>query len=118
MMQSNAMVIGWDRAMVGREGMAGELFAQATRYLDKQKAMGHIESCQPVFLALHGGDLNGFFLVSGSHAQLDVLKSNDEFVEIMMRASLCLEGVGVSDGYCGAAIPEYMNRWLKAIPSR
>ena len=118
MVQTNVVVIGWNRAVAGREGLAGELFAHTTMYFDKQKSMGNIESWQPVFLQRHGGDLNGFFLVTGTHAQLDSFKSNEEFLEIQMRADHCLQGFGVIDGYTGKIIPEMMNRWIKTIPSR
>jgi hypothetical protein len=118
MVQSNVIMFGWNRAVPGREGMASELFAHTVNCFDKWKASGMIESCEPMFLANHGGDLNGFFLIKGNHTQLMSLKCTDEWVDIQLRASQCLTGVGAIEGYCGAQVPEVMTRWTKVIPPR
>ncbi len=118
MVQTNTVLFGWNRAIAGREGMAGELFAHSIGYFEKLKATSQLESCEPVFLNRHGGDLNGFFLLKGTHAQLDTMMSSDEFVDITMRAEQYLEGVGVITGYTGSIIPDLMQRWMKTIPSR
>jgi hypothetical protein len=118
MIQSNVILFGWNRPIVGREGMAAELFAHTVNFYEKLKSSNNIENYQPVFLASHGGDLNGFFLVTGTHAQLDTLQSSDEFVDIVTRAGLYLEGVGVIEGYVGNTVQDLMTRWTKAIPPR
>ena len=117
-MQTNTVLFGWNRALAGREGMAGELFAHAVNYFEKLKSGSSIESCEAVFLNRHGGDLNGFFLIKGSHAQLDTMMSSDEFVDITMRADQYLLGVGVITGYTGNTVPDLMNRWTKTIPQQ
>lgn len=117
MLQSNAIMFGWNRPVAGREVMAGELFAHTVNWFDKQKTMGTIESWEPVFLANHGGDLNGYFLVKGTHAQLDTLKCSDEWVDIVMRAGQYLSNVGVIECYTGNTVLDLMNRWTKTIPS-
>jgi hypothetical protein len=118
MVQSNAIVFGWNRPHVGRETMAGELFAHVVNHLDKLKTSAKIDGYEPVFLASHGGDLNGFFLIRGSHAQLDTLVASDEFVDMTLRASQLLSDVGVVQAYIGAEVPNLMSRWTKSIPQR
>ena len=118
MVQSNVIVFGWNRAVPGREGMAAELFAHTVSYFEKQKASGKLESWTPVFLARHGGDLNGFFLLQGTHANLDAMVSSDEFLDINMRADQYLTGVGIIPGYTGATVQELMTRWTKTIPTK
>jgi len=118
MIQSNAIMFGWNRAVAGREGMASELFAHAVGYFEKLKASGSLDSYEPVFLTNHGGDLNGYFMLKGSHTQLDTMKSSDEWIDIVMRAGQYLSNVGVIECYTGAAVPELMSRWTKTIPSR
>ncbi len=108
----------WIASIAGREGMAAELFAHTIGYFEKLKAGSQLESCEPVFLNRHGGDLNGFFLLKGTHAQLDTMMSSDEFVDITMRAEQYLQGVGVITGYTGSMIPDLMQRWMKTIPAR
>lgn len=118
MIQSNAIMFGWNRAVAGREGMAAELFAHSMNYFEKLKTSSGLESYEPVFLANHGGDLNGYFMLKGTHAQLETLKSSDEWIDIVMRAGQYLTNVGVIECYTGAIVPELMMRWTKAIPSR
>ena len=118
MVQSNAVVIGWNRPVTGRETMAAELFGTSMAYYEKLKSTGKIESYEPILLEVHGGDLNGFVLLRGTHAQLDAVKSSDEFREIVARAEHCIEGIGVIDGYTAAVIPQVMQVWTKAIPPR
>ena len=118
MVQSNAILFGWNRPVVGRESIAGELFAHTVNFFEKLKASSQLESYEPVFLSVHGGDLNGFFLIKGTHVQLDTLKSSDEFLDITMRAGMCLSNVGAIDTYVGNTVTELMGRWIKSIPSR
>jgi hypothetical protein len=118
MVQSNVILFGWNHAIPGREPMAAELFAHTVSFFDKQKSAGKLESWQPVFLTRHGGDLNGFFLLQGTHANLDALISSDEFIDITMRADQYLTGVGVIQGYTGNVVQDLMGRWTKTIPSR
>lgn len=117
MLQSNGIMFGWNRPVVGREGMAAELFTRTVSYFEKQKSMGTIESWEPVFLANHGGDLNGYFLIRGTHAQLATMKSSDEWLELVMRASQCLTNVGTIEAYTGNTVQDLMTRWTKTIPS-
>jgi hypothetical protein len=116
MVTSNTILFGWNAPVVGRESIAGELFVHTVNYFEKAKTSNHLESYETVFLGSHGGDLNGFFLLKGTHAQLDSMKSSDEFVEIVMRAGMCLTNVGVVDAYMGTQVHEMMARWTKAIP--
>jgi hypothetical protein len=118
MVQTNTVLFGWNRAIAGREGMAAELFTHVVSFYEKLKSTNQLESYEAVFLNRHGGDLNGFFLLKGTHAQLDSMLSSDEFVTITMRAEQYLDGVGVITGYTGALIPDLMQRWMKTIPSR
>ena len=118
MVQTNTVFFGWNRAIPGREGMAAELFAHSMNYYSQLKASGQIESFEPVFLQRHGGDLNGFFLIKGEHAKLDVVTNSDEWLDLTMRAEQYLTGVGILQGYTGAVIGEAMQRWVKTIPTK
>lgn len=118
MVQSNTIVFGWNRAVVGREGMAGELFAHTVSWLDRAKTMGTIESWEPCLLTSHGGDLNGFFMIKGTGQQLTSLKCNDEWTDIVLRAGQYLTNVGVIEAFTGPQVQDVMSRWTKSIPTR
>lgn len=118
MTQTNTVVLGWNRVVTGREGHAAELFTTTTAWLDKQRATSRIESWEPVFLDRHGGDLNGFFLIKGTHAQIDAMLGSDDWQDLVMRGDHCLLGLGVITGHTGMpAITDLMQRWTKHIPT-
>ncbi len=116
-MDTNTLVIGWNRAVVGREAVAGELFGNMVAFLDKQQKAGKIQSWEPCFLEVHGGDFNGFWYVKGTHANLTALRTSDEFTDLMMRAIHCIENIGAISGWSGMqAGQELMGRWAKQAP--
>jgi hypothetical protein len=119
MVQNNAVMFGWNRPVVGREGMAGELFAHTMGYLEKLRTSSLIESYEPVVLDMHGGDLNGFIMIKGSHAQLDAMLTSDEFVDITLRAGQYLTNVGVITAHSGLPVVQnLMGLWMKTIPAQ
>ncbi len=114
--ETGALVVGWNRAIVGRESAAAEAFATAVSYYEKQVKAGKLTSFEPYFLTAHGGDLNGFWILKGSHQNLEWIRSDEEFTDNLLRATHCLEGVGVIPAYTGAVIGDMMQRWMKTLP--
>lgn len=114
--ETNTLLIGWNRPIVGREGVAAECFAATNAYFEKQQKSGKITSFEPVFLQLHGGDFNGFWLVKGTNQNLNTMQTDEEFVELLLRVNHCVTGVGVTQGYAGQQVQEVMGRWLKTLP--
>jgi hypothetical protein len=115
-MSSNVIFFGWNRSIPGREGLSAAHFGEFMQYLDKQQQAGVIQSFEAVLLALHGGDLNGFFLIRGENAQLDALIASPEWVAHTLRAGMHLEGAGVVRAATGSLVLERMNLWAKIIP--
>ena len=74
---------------------------------------GRIESFEPVILAAHGGDLNGFFLLRGEAEKLDEVRRDDTFLNIAIEANYCLESFGIVPGYIGEGITDAFSRWSK-----
>jgi hypothetical protein len=114
--EMNTLILGWNRACIGREAAAAELFGQTMAYWEKCQKAGKITSCEPCLIAPHGGDLNGFFFVKGTHQNLMAIQADGEFQDIMIRAGLCLEGFGMNLAWSGVSVGELMTRWAKAIP--
>ena len=103
-------------SIAGRERLSAEHFQQFLQYLAGLQQNGTIKSFDTVFLDAHGGDLNGFFLIRGEPAKLDVLVSSTDWVTHMTRASLHLEGSGAVRGVTGDSIKDRMDLWTKTIP--
>lgn len=115
-MAESALFIGWNRAIPGREIQAIEFFQQSMPYWQRQVDAKVIESYEPVTLAPHGGDLNGFVLVRGDAAKLAAMRQTDEYKDMMARGLALIQGIGVIEGNLGNALRDGMARTAKAIP--
>jgi hypothetical protein len=116
-MTSNALLFGWNRSIPGREKVSAQHFNEFVQYLGSLQQNGEIQSFDIVFLDVHGGDLNGFFLIKGDSAKLDALAATTEWITHITRAALHLDGSGVVRGVTGAAVEGRMALWTSVIPS-
>jgi hypothetical protein len=117
-MSSNAVFVGWNRPIPGRERMSAEHFAAFADYLTGLQQKGLIKSFEPVFLTPHGGDLNAFFLIRGDSGQLDSLMATAEWTAHMTRAPIHLDRCGVIRALTGELVPERMKLWAGMLPSQ
>ena len=114
-MADRALFLGWNRPLPGREQQANELFQKSMQFYAKVLSEGRIESFEPVLLAAHGGDLNGFVLLRGEAGKLDALREDEEFGGFVIEAGHCLDGFGVVHAYIGEGLMKLMGRWAKVI---
>ena len=112
-MPSSALFIGWNRSVTGREQQAMNLFMKVIEYYGQLQNDGKIESFEPVVLANHGGDLNGFVLIRGDATKLDEVRREETFINFTIEANFCLENFGVINGYIGDGITEVFSQWSK-----
>jgi hypothetical protein len=111
----HVLFIGWNRSVAGRERAALELFQHALGYFGEMKAAGQISSVEPVLLGAHGGDLNGFILVKGDEAKLDVLQHSEKFMDLITRCAVNVEGVGAIRGWSGESLMSQVQRYSRVI---
>ena len=116
-MGSSVILFGWNRSIPGREKVSGPHFDEFVKYLGGLQQKSAIQAFDVVFLDVHGGDLNGFFLIKGESAKLDALVSTTEWITHITRASLHTEGSGVIRGVTGDEVMKRMAIWTSAIPS-
>ena len=114
-MADRVLFIGWNRAVVGREQQAMQLFQKTAEFYGKLQAEGRIESFEPVLLSAHGGDLNGFWLLKGEAEKLGEVRRDETFRDITIEAGYCLEGVGVIPGFIGEGLTDAFSRWSKLL---
>ncbi len=110
-MADAVLFFGWNRSVSGREAEAGALFQDALAMYTTFQKEGKIESFEPVILAAHGGDLNGFVLIRGDAKKLNDLRLDDRFLDLQIRSNLLLNGSGVLSGYIGPGLQKIMTRW-------
>lgn len=115
-MATAGVLFGWKEPRSGREGLAGELFTTSMGFYQSKVDDGTLESFEPVILRRHGGDLNGFFLLRGEADKLDAFTRSDEFLDLILKATHCLDGLGIVDAYVGDGVASLITKWAQAIP--
>ena len=114
-MADRVLFIGWNRAVVGRELQAMQLFQKTMEFYGKLQADGRIESFEPVLLSAHGGDLNGFFLLRGEAEKIGEVRRDETFLDLTIEAGYCLEGFGTVYGFIGEGLTDVFSRWSKLL---
>jgi len=114
-MADAALLIRWSRPVPGREQQALSLFGTSLEYYGTLQSTGAIESFEPVLLNPGSTDLNGFILIRGSAEQIDALKREDQFVELMIRGEHLIDGLGVVDGYLAGDLQTRMAKYGQVI---
>ena len=107
-MADAGLFIGFGNPVRGREPQALELFNETIGWYAHLQEEGDIESFEPVFLEPHGGDLGGFILIRGDAAKLAELRVSEEFTQLIIRAGLSVENIGV----VGADMAERLQRQM------
>jgi len=115
MVVGNAIILGWNAAIPGREKRALEQFMEIHAWFEELKSQKTITGYQDVILNPHGGDMNGFTLLTGDPAKLSELTRTDKWNEHVIRAALNLSGFGVQLATTGDAVPGLMQTWAKFI---
>ena len=64
-MSSHLILFGWNRSIPGREKVSAAHFDDFVKYLGGLQQAATIQAFEVVFLDVHGGDLNGLFLIKG-----------------------------------------------------
>jgi len=115
--ETNVVFVGWNRVVPGHEQKALEIFMTFQNLYAAKQAAGVLESFETVLLSRHGGDLNGYTILRGSHDKLHAFTHSDEFEDNLLRAEMHVTGIGVIEGWTGAAVGDLMGRWSKIIAS-
>jgi hypothetical protein len=107
----NALFIGWGTPVRGREAQGAKVFGEWVELLGTQQSKGTVKSFTPVFLQTRGGDLQGFFLVTGDPNKLNEFVQTEEVRRATTRASLIVDNFGVVHALTGDEIGKQMQIW-------
>jgi hypothetical protein len=108
----NALMIGWGAPVRGREQQASRVFGEWVEMLGALQSKGTIKSMTPVFLQPRGGDLRGFFLITGERDKLAQLTGTDEMRKAVARAELIVDNFGVINAITGDEIGKQMQLFV------
>jgi hypothetical protein len=114
-MAEAGLFIGWGEPITGREAKGLEVFAEALAYWAKAEQEGRIESSETVLVGPHGGELSGFTLARGSEAQMAAVRAEDAFEQLMTRAALIVQNVGVIDAALGDGLQAAIGVYQEAV---
>jgi hypothetical protein len=115
MAANHAILFGWNRVVAGLEAKALALFGEALHFWGQQQQAGTIEGFEPILLAPHGGDLNGFILVRGEADQLNQVLASEAYLMLETKANLYLAGYGVIPAVCGDEVTRRMGLYQQVI---
>ena len=113
MAPDTVLFIGWNRPLAGRDRQALQVFESAIGYYAGLVSARKIDSFEPVLLAAHAGDLNGFVMLRGTRDQIDAVRRDDKFIEIITRAQFNVDQVGAVEGWVGQSLQTHLQRWAK-----
>jgi hypothetical protein len=111
-MADSALFIGWGSPVPGREAKSSVVFGEAVALWTKLQGDGVIESWSAYFLEAHGGDLGGFFLLHGDRDKLALARASEEMDQVIQRAAMVVENIGVVGALTGARIETAMGQFL------
>lgn len=115
-MGNDVLLYGWNRPNPGSEKLSLALFQEFVEYLGGLQQEGTIDSVETVLLNAHGGDLNGFTLIRGDIIKLQEVQRSEEWIMLMTRAGLVMDGGGLITGVTGDNVMQQMGRWASLLP--
>ena len=114
-MADRVLMITWGRPIPGREERGLEVFNEALGINGRKQQEGKIESFDVALLTPNGGGLDGYIAVRGSLDQLSLLQEDEEFQRNIVDASLIVEDLCMTMGYCDQGVARQMELYQDAI---
>ena len=114
-MAERGVFIGWGPPVRGREARGLDVFQESVAYWGRLQQEGQIESFEVVLLYPHGGDLYGFALLRGRGESLDAIRATDEFNDLVARAGVVVEGLGIVSAALDDSLGVQVQRYRQAV---
>jgi hypothetical protein len=113
-MADRLLVISWSEPVRGREERALEEFNTAVGYYGRLQQEGKIERFDVRLLA-PSGKVDGYMEIEGTAEQISAMKEDPEFQRNLVNATLCVDGIRMTDGYCNQGVAEQMAMYTEAV---
>jgi hypothetical protein len=114
-MAEAALYIGWGTPARGREKEALGVFNESMQYYGRLQRDGKLENVEVAILNPTGGDVGGFFLLRGTAQQVDSLRRDDEFQELVNRVQMIADGLRITDAIVDEGIAQQITRYDKVV---
>ena len=113
-MGDSALLITWGPSAAGRERHAVELFRESLEFFTRLVGERRIASVEPFFVEPHGGTLEGFFLVRGEQRELAILRTEDDFRKLAVKAQVIMQNFAVIGAITGKRLNKHMGWFAEA----
>jgi hypothetical protein len=114
-MSEAALCIAWGTPARGREKVALDVFNESMQYWGRVQQEGKIERFDVAILAPSGGDFGGFILARGTAQQLDALRRDAEYQELLSRVQMIADRLIVNDAYVDEGLAQQIGVYEKAL---
>jgi hypothetical protein len=113
-MAESVLFISWGAPIPGREERGLDVFNDALGYYGRLQQEARIERFD-VALIDANPRISGYMVLHGSHAQLDAVRQDGEFRDILAAAALVVRDIDASEGVTDAGIAPEMERYQQQI---
>jgi hypothetical protein len=107
--------VAWGLPTQGRERLALDLLKESRGYLRGLETDQRIERFDITILKAQSTELGGFFLIQGTHEQIDALRHDADFQVWVNRVQLVADQVGIVDAWVGDGIDEAVDLYDAAL---
>ena len=107
--------MGWGTVARGRERAALDVFNESLQYYARLQQEGKIESFDVAILNPTGGDAGGFILLRGTAQQIDSLRRDDEYQDLLNRVNMIVDGLRLTDAIIDEGLAQQITRFEKVI---
>lgn len=114
-MSEAGLYLGWGTVARGREKAALGIFDESMQYYGRLQSEGRIESFDVAILNPTGGDAGGFILLKGTAKQIDALRRDDEYQDLLNRVQLNVDGLRLTDAIVDEGVGQQISRYDKAL---
>lgn len=113
-MADRMLLISWGEVARGREERALEVFNESMGLYGRLAQEGRIESFD-VCLLEPNARLLGYIALKGSAAQMSDVREDAEFRRIQTDASMCVDDLSLTAGFCDEGVADQMTLFTEAI---
>jgi hypothetical protein len=112
-MADRLVFIGWGTPIPGREERALEVFNETVGLYGRMQQDGRIESFDVTLLRANSA-LSGYMELHGSAAQTAALRDDEEFMRVIVAASMVVADLNVIDGFANEGVARQMGIYAEA----
>ena len=114
-MAEAALYMGFGSPAHGRERASLETWNDSLQYFGRLQQDGKIERFDLAVLSPTGGNTGGFIMLRGTAAQIDALRRDDEFLDLLNRVQMIVDGLCVADAWVDEGLAQQITRFEKVI---